>query len=282
MAIQRKVDVRVGAVQLISDERDVEGNIEKSLAYCDRAAQRGVQILCFPEGASTGFDWVRGERVSDCPYAEPVPGPIVKRFEAKAAETGMYIIYGVAERPKGSRKIYNTAFLVGPKEGYQGRHRKVFAEKVFGNGTDANVFNTRYGRIGIFICADMRSPELSRLLVLKGAHILFQPTNYFHPDGIDIVNRYRGKCTAQRSRAMDNGVHLVIANAGRTEYVNNSRIIAPGGQGPEPKLAYATHHEQLLVADITYDLRNNKARTAAKRAPWLFRELAEEMVKATR
>ena len=95
-------------------------------------------------------------------------------------------------------------------------------------------------RSGSFICADQRSPELSRLLALKGARILFQPTNYFHADGVDIRRRYMGKCTAQRARAMDNGVHLVIANAGRPEYVNNSRIVEPNGQGPEHKLAYAT------------------------------------------
>jgi len=273
---------RVGAVQLISDQSDVDGNIERSLAFCDRAAKRKVQILCFPEGASTGFDWVSEGKVSDCPYAEPVPGPMVERFSAKAAETGMYIIYGMLERPKGSRQIYNTAFLVGPTEGYIGRFRKVHAEDVFANGTDAEVFHTKHGRIGIFICADMRSPELSRLLALKGARVLFQPTNYFHADGIDIANRYRGKCTAQRSRAIENGVHLVIANAGRREYVNNSRILGPGGQGPEPKLAYATRREQLLVADITYDLDDNKALTAAKRTPWLFEELSEEMMKAIR
>ncbi len=271
---------RVGAVQLISDERDVRGNIERALEYCDRAARRGVQILCFPECASTGFEWVSGGKASGCPHAEPVPGPIAERFAAKAAETGMYIIYGVVERPRRARRIYNTAFLVGPVEGYIGKQRKVLSERVFANGSEADVFDTRHGKIGIFICADMRSPELSRLLVMKGAEILFQPTNFFHADGVDIGKRYQGKGCAQRSRAMENGVHLVIANAGRTEYVNNSRIIGPDGQGPEPKLAYATRHEQLLVADIACDSGSNKARAVARRTPWLFAELGKESAKA--
>ena len=194
----------------------------------------------------------------------------------------MYIIFGVVERPRNSKKIYNTAFLVGPEEGYIGRHHKVHAEKVFAPGTEAPVFDTRYGKVGIFICADQRSPELSRLLVLKGARVLFQPTNYFHADGVDIRRRYMGKCTAQRARAMDNGVHLVIANAGRPEYVNNSRIIEPNGQGPENKLAYATRKEQLLVADIEYEREDNRVLQAAARTPWLFKELGAEMVEAAR
>lgn len=271
--------VRVGAVQLISEPHDAASNIARALAYCDRAARRGVQILCFPECATTGFDWVRDAQAAAHVYAEPVPGPLVERFAAKARETDMYIIMGMVERPAGSRDLYNTAFLVGPEEGYIGRHRKVLAEHVFAPGTDANVFATRYGTIGIFICADMRSPELARLLALKGAGLLFQPTNYFHADGVDIRRRYLGKCTAQRARAMDNGLPLVIANAGRHEYVNNSRIIGPDNQGPEPVLARATRKEQLLVADVVLDLMTNRAAAAAKRAPWLAEELAHALLR---
>ena len=130
-----------------------------------------MQILCLPECAVTGFAWLRNKRDMElvARQAEPVPGPLVKRFAAKAKETGMYIIMGMVEKPKGSTKIYNTAFLVGPDEGYIGRYRKIISEHVFEDGTDAHVFDTRFGRIGIFICADQRSPELSRLLVFKGA-----------------------------------------------------------------------------------------------------------------
>ena len=46
--------------------------------------------------------------------------------------------------------------------------------------------------------------------------------------------------------------------------------------------AVDARREQLLVADITYDLDDNKALTAAKRTPWLFEELSEEMMKAIR
>jgi predicted amidohydrolase len=280
--------VRVGAVQLLADPHDFGANVERALAYCDRAARRGVQLLCFPECATTGFDWLTAPggvaRVSR-EAAQPVPGPLVERFAAKARETGLYIVAGTVERPEGSAALYNTAFLVGPEagEGYIGRHRKVLAEPVFAPGAEATVFPTRFGPVGIFICADMRSPELARLLALKGAVLLLQPTNYFHRDavdGADARRRYLGKRTAQRARAMDNGLPLVIANGGRREYVNNSRIVLPDGQGPERTLARATRREQLLVADVPLDRGRNRAAAAARRTPWLFRELAAEMVRA--
>jgi predicted amidohydrolase len=274
--------VRVGAVQMISSNWDLAGNVHKALSFCDRAAKKGVQILCFPECASTGFDWVQQKPPTEDVPAEPIPGPIVRRFAEKAKQTNIYIIFGMAERPRGSKRLYNTAFLVGPEEGYMGRYRKILSERVFTDGREANVFETRHGTIGIYICADMRSPDISRLLVAKGAKVLFQPTNYFHPDGIDIKSRYAGKATAQRSRAMDNGVHLVVANAGREEYVNDSRIIAPFGQGPEPQLARATHREQLLTADIEFDRDRNLIAHQAKERPWLFKEMGETMVRLAR
>jgi predicted amidohydrolase len=275
-----RVAVRVGAVQLVSQSRDVDGNVERALAYCDRAARRGVQILCFPECASTGFDWLADPAGAGRVHAEPVPGPLVERFAAKARETGVYIIMGVVERAPGSAALYNTAFLVGPDEGYIGRHRKILSESVFHDGTDAEVFPTRYGKIGIFICADMRSPELCRLLALKGANLLFQPTNYFHADGLDVRRRYLGKVASQRARAMDNGLHLIVANAGRPEYVNNSRILTPVSQGPEVALARATRKEQLLVADVDFDPGQNTVLQQARRSPWLFAALGREMLAA--
>ena len=264
---------------MISSDWDLAGNVNKALRFCDRAAKREVQILCFPECASVGFDWVQQKPVADQVPAEPVPGPLVQQFSQKAAETDMYIIFGMAERPRRSKKLYNSAFLVGPEEGYIGCYRKVLSERVFTNGNQAEVFGTRYGPIGIFICADMRSPDIARLLVAKGAKILFQPTNYFHPDGVSIKSRYVGKHTAQRCRAMENGVHLIVANAGREEYVNDSRIIAPFGQGPEPQLARATRKEQLVVADVEFEDARNPIAHQAKSTPWLFKEMGEAMVR---
>ncbi len=266
--------LKVGAVQMISTHWDVAGNLHKALRFCDRAARRQVQILCFPECASVGFDWVQEK-----PPADQVPGPVVQRFAEKARETDMYLIFGMTERPRRSKRLYNSAFLVGPQEGYMGCYRKVLSERVFTNGREAEVFETRYGTVGIFICADMRSPDISRLLVAKGAKVLFQPTNYFHTDGMPVKSRYVGKHTSQRSRAMDNGVHLVVANAGREEFVNDSRIIAPYGQGPEPQLARATRKEQLLVAEIEFDENRNPVADQAKSTRWLFKEMGETMVR---
>ena len=131
--------LRVAAAQMISRNGDTPANITKVLQWCDRAAARDVQILCFPEAASTGFDWIKDKRHFARLHCEPVPGPMVKRFEKKAAATNMYIIMGMIEQPRHSTNRYNTAFLVGPTGGYMGKSRKILAERVFSPGRDAPV-----------------------------------------------------------------------------------------------------------------------------------------------
>ena len=53
-----QVKLRVGAAQMISKSGDVEANVAAALSYCDKAAKKGVQVLCFPECASTGYEWI--------------------------------------------------------------------------------------------------------------------------------------------------------------------------------------------------------------------------------
>ena len=272
--------VRVGAVQMISVNGNTPRNVAKALRFCDQAAKRGVQILCFPEMASTGFDWIGDERFKKL-HAEPVPGPMVREFEEKAAQTGMYIIMGVLERPQRSRKYYNTAFVVGPTEGYLGKYRKINAEGVFAPGTEAPVFETAHGRIGIYICADIRKPEISRLLALRGATILFQPTYYFlrkkQVSQREVHRFCEGKFTSQRARAMENGLPLVVANAGWSGYVNNSCILGCNINGPPPFLARATRREQLITADVELDRNRNLAAEIKGHVDWLFEEMAAEL-----
>eukprot|EP01052_Picozoa_sp_SAG31_P078012 SAG31_NODE_37455_length_304_cov_0.756098_1_plen_100_part_11 len=85
---ERRRTVRVGAVQMVSigGEAGPDRNMVKAERYARQAQRAGVQILCFPECASTSFDWVAGEvnaTAKPCPRAELVPGgPSVELFVA--------------------------------------------------------------------------------------------------------------------------------------------------------------------------------------------------------
>ncbi len=81
---------------------------------------------------------------------------------------------------------YNAAAVLDADGKYLGKMRKVhiphtypaFWEKFyFKPGTlGFPVFQTAYAKIGIFICYDRHFPECARILALKGAEILFNPS----------------------------------------------------------------------------------------------------------
>ena len=272
--------VHVGAAQMISVDADWQGNVDKALRICDRAARRGVQILCFPEAAATGYQWQKSKRLTAKvrAAAEPLPGPTVKRFEQKARQTNMYIIMGTVESPRNSDTLHNSVLVVGPSEGYIGKYRKAMIGGIFTPGREAPVFDTAHGRLGIFICHDSRYPELARIMALKGAQMLFQPTNYVIPrlSPRQVRRAYIGKQVSSRIRSMDNGLPLIVANAGRPEYINDSRIMTQATGGPEFLLARAKRREQLIDAVIEIQPKFvNKAVKTARENRWLMREYAE-------
>ena len=48
-AKKRRQKVRVGVVQMISEKGEIEANVARALDYCDKAAEKGVEMLCLPE-----------------------------------------------------------------------------------------------------------------------------------------------------------------------------------------------------------------------------------------
>ncbi len=66
---------------------------------------------------------------------------------------------------------YNRTIPKGPWIYKGGR----FWDYDYQEADDVPVFDTPFGKVGILICSEVYSPELSRLLALKGAEIIFLP-----------------------------------------------------------------------------------------------------------
>ncbi|MEW6141633.1 MAG: carbon-nitrogen hydrolase family protein [Chloroflexota bacterium] len=155
------------------------------------AARHGSKIIAFPEMALTGYECREDVRIKNRPCsmhrkaAEPIPGPSTRCLAGLANQLGVYIIFGMPELDEADGGIYNAAAVVGP-EGVLGSYRKLHLSPItpwwterlcFKTGAELPVFATRYGPIGVQICYDFWCfPELTRLLMLKGARIIFNCT----------------------------------------------------------------------------------------------------------
>jgi predicted amidohydrolase len=264
---------------------DVAGNLEAHLRYVEEAADRGAELVVFPELSlhgyppdvnAAGLGSVLERAYAD---AETVPGgPGVRALADCAQRHGVHVIYGLHEAGTRRGIIYNTTVLTGP-EGHIGSYRKVHVgvgeRLVWRVGHDWPVFETALGRIGMLICWDVDFPESARELTLRGADLLVVCSAWdrFSHDGEpgasvsgQLYDLYL------RARAAENGRWLVAANyvgqLGGREYIGGIQVVSPLGQ------VLATSGERdagLTVADIEIEDGIAAAYTAWE-GPYLIRD----------
>ena len=233
--------VTVGAVNWKGEWGNTAANLERMKEKVREAAQMGINMVCFPELALSGYECGEEARRDNrqCSMhreaAEAIPGPSTEEMAGLARELGVYVIFGLVE--KDSRDpgvLYNSAAVVGP-EGILGGYRKlhlatppIWTEfSCFRPGSDLPLFETRYGPVGVQICADFWAyPELTRILVLKGARIVFVPVgSAASPGKIDHMTHGTAAAGSQ------NRTYMVVSNfvgAERTlSYFGHSTIAGP-------------------------------------------------------
>ncbi len=153
----------VGGLRVAVCQIEVGPELESNFTAIDQAlaqaAAMGAQIACFPETSLYG--WVNPEAHQ---LADPIPGATSARIGALANEYGLMIAIGLAERDGG--QLFDSAILVDCDGALLLKHRKVnilsnLMDPPYtpGDGKGA-VVDTRFGRIGMLICADTFQDEV--------------------------------------------------------------------------------------------------------------------------
>ncbi|GAB3133498.1 nitrilase-related carbon-nitrogen hydrolase [Marisediminicola antarctica] len=162
---------------------DKESMIAKHEKFARDAAAQGAQIICFQElFYGPYFGIIEDAKYYD--YAESIPGPTTTRFQALAKELGIVIVLPIYEEAMPG-VYYNTAVVIDADGENLGSYRKHhipnldrFWEKFYFRPGNLGypVFNTRVGKVGVYICYDRHFPEGWRELGLNGAEIVFNPS----------------------------------------------------------------------------------------------------------
>jgi predicted amidohydrolase len=232
------------------------GEKERNLGVCltrmEEAAALGAALLVLPECAIPGYMW--DSEAEALPFAEEIPGPSTETLERACARLGMHVVCGLLERQGDS--LRNAAVLVGP-DGLVGTYRKTHlpflgVDRFVVPGEELSVFDTPLGRIGIEICYDLRFPEVTRTLALRGADIVAHPTNF------PVAARVQTELITV-ARAAENRVYLLTANrSGKerwAEFCGWSQIVDPYGR----RLAEAGETgEALLTGEIEIEKARDK------------------------
>jgi predicted amidohydrolase len=273
--------IRAASVQFNHAPGDKAANLEKIRGFVRSAAERGVEIIAFPEMCVTGYWHVRNlAREGVDALAEPVPGgPTTDALLSLSAEHRMTIGAGLIERA-GDGSLFNS-YVVAMPDGRVERHRKLhaFEGPHMRSGDSYTVFDTPQGwRVGVLICYDNNIVENARVTALLGAEILLAPhqtggcrsrspramgaidpalweRRREDPAAVEAEFRGpKGRGWLMRwlpARAHDNGMYLIFSNGVGTDddevRTGNAMILDPYG---EVLVETGSADDDMVVADL--------------------------------
>ncbi|MFH1125116.1 MAG: nitrilase-related carbon-nitrogen hydrolase, partial [Pseudomonadota bacterium] len=207
-----------------------------------------VDIICFPELSISGYTLKDPEGV----YAPSVTREIIERIEALAGTSGLVILAGLIEI-RDKERPYITQIVAGP-EGMLGLYRKTHLSPPekgkYQAGQEIEVFRYRDIVFGVQLCYESHFPEISTLMALKGAQILFIP--HASPWG-EPKEKRESWLRHLPGRAFDNALFVVACNqVGRTDegysFPGVSLALDPAGNCIG---SYDGHGERMLQVKLS-------------------------------
>ncbi len=273
---ERMRNLKIAAVCMNSKAGEIARNLDRTEAFVSRASDLGAHLICFPELSLTGYVLSDPVRV----YSDVRPDQILERVSRMAQEKGLIIIAGLIEMADGE-KPFISQVAVGP-EGLLGIHRKSHLspkeKEIYRAGEEIHVFCHGDTIFGVQLCYEAHFPEISTVMALKGAEIIFMP--HASPRG-NPREKLRSWLRHLPSRAFDNALFVVACNqVGKTgEGFNFPGVVVALSPAGNVMAKYVGTHEEMLLVDLQSDeieeIRKHKmAYFIPHRRPELYSELS--------
>jgi N-carbamoylputrescine amidase len=251
--------VRAGLIQTNPGENKKE-NIDKTVAMIEKAASEGALVLSLQELFYSPY-FASEQNLKWFDWAEPNDGPIIKLMQSLAVKHKIVLVVPFFEEV-GRSIFYNTAAVIDidGKTGFYRKnhipHLEGFWEKFYFKPGNLGypVFDTAYGKIGVYICYDRHFPEGARMLALNGAEIVFNPSAT-----VDSLSRYLWELE-QPAHAVANMYYVGAINRVGYEpslttekYFGSSYFANPKGQIIKQG---SSENEDIIIADLDLNVIN--------------------------
>ncbi len=183
-------------------------NLDRVREAIADAAGRGADLAVFPEATMARFGSdLRG-------LAEPLDGTFGSGLSGAAKASGVAVVAGVFE-PAPDGRVYNTAVAYDAAGARVAAYRKIHLFDALGEresamvapGAQPVVVDLCGLQVGIMTCYDLRFPELSRALAVRGAELIVLPAAW--AAGLFKEEHW---VTLVRARAIENTVWVAAAS----------------------------------------------------------------------
>lgn len=267
---------KVSVAQINPALGDYDKNIKKHLQFIDKAIKRKADMVVFPELSLTGYS------VKDLNFdlaLNPYKDSILKPLRDKSKQ--ITIVCGGIEEDENFG-IYNSAFYIeGGKVKFT--HKKVYPPdyglfeemRYFSRGKEADVHDTKFGKLGLLVCEDLWHMSLPLLQALKGAKLIIgiavSPTRLALNSKSKVLKNYEINSEQHKAYARLLSLYMVFCNrVGYEDGINfwgGSEVVDPFGNVDK---AAKFFDEDLIVSEINMN--------SVKRARHMARHFLDEDV----
>ena len=185
--------LRLALAQLLVEGGEAERNFQRAEKLIQQAVNEKADMVLLPE--TIDFAWTHPRSIYE---ALPIPGDFSNLFCQWARKYQIHICVGLTEKTESGN--YNTALLIDDSGNIIGKHRKINLLTVefpfYKVGQSLAVFDTKFGKIGLNICADnyYDSLHIGHTLARMGAQIIISPSSWTVEHGVtEIDDPYRDK-----------------------------------------------------------------------------------------
>ncbi len=252
--------VNVGLAQFGSPPGDAIVNRTRSVDAARSLFLEGANVVVLPELC---VPWYASERAVLEPVAETLAGATVDAWAEVAAAHAGIVVGGICERDGDD--LFNTAVAVdetGVIAHYRKLHLFASEKNCFAPGDRGlPVVATRFGRLGLCICYDLRFVEVVRVLALSDAEIICVPTAWL--PGFDAAKwDDDGLCPQAHGalfQANLNQVYIACASQVGTfdgvEFLGSSVLADPFGKRVAGPLSGTEDRQEIVTVDLDETVR---------------------------
>jgi len=219
--------MKIALIQLNSEWEDKQANYKRAAVHIERAADTSCHAAVLPEMFSTGFS-MNVNRI-----AEEEQGETAAFLSAIAKKTGIHVIAGYSARSPGRSKGRNLAVVMDPAGRMAAKYDKIHPfsylkeDQFYVPGERPVTFEIHGMPSSLFICYDLRFPEIFRM-VAKKIQAVFILANW-------PAVREEHWVSLLKARAIENQCFVIAVNRTGQDgngivYSGASQIIDPLGQ----------------------------------------------------
>lgn len=239
------------ALAQMSECPDAQENLRKSKEYMREAREvHGASLIVFPECYMQVLPHGSGA-AAIVATAQSLDGPFVTGMRAYAKEYGLWTVFGMREKiPGDAEHTKNTVVVLDDAGELRATYSKTHlfdglgyteSKHVMQGGELFHVIDTPFGKMGLFVCYELRFPEVARLQMLEGADLIVMPAAW-----VRGKNKGEQLHTLVRARAVENEIFLICCDLTGDVSMGESLVADPVGN----VIAQAGEGEELLIAEI--------------------------------